>query len=93
MDKRVAGQPLPDGRGSDWGFTFVHFCVAHPRLRMWAVATGARLDYAARRSEVPEREPMPLRGLLFQRYDAVRLGLRQRAFQRLLNLQVAGLPP
>ncbi len=24
-------EPLPNGRGSDWGFRFVHFCVAHPR--------------------------------------------------------------
>src|ERR1035441_10501910 len=27
-------QTLPYGRGSDWGLTFVHFCVAHP---MWGI--------------------------------------------------------
>jgi hypothetical protein len=24
------GQPLPNGRGSDWGSLLVHFYVAHP---------------------------------------------------------------
>ena len=33
-------QTLPDGRGSDWGFMLVHFCLAHPAEML----TGRPLD-------------------------------------------------
>lgn len=35
------------GRGSDWGFTFVHFCVAHPRGRA-AIWSEPPLDIVER---------------------------------------------